>query len=376
MVTKSNFKKGEVTVTEVKMLEDILKKYLKLNAGRINFLANFIIALVKVRTVNLMDIADAFSGKAEKESCYKRLQRFFRFFLIELIMIAKFIAEFLPINALWTLTMDRTNWKFGKLNINILTLGVAYKGIAFPIIWILLPKRGNSNTNERIQLIDLFIKIFGVKIIRCLTADREFIGEKWFSYLIEKRILFRIRIKENILVANSKGILVPVKTLFRDLKVGETKVLEGLRSVLGHKLFIIGLRLPDGELLIVVTNDEPETALEDYSRRWEIETLFGCLKSRGFNFESTHMTEPERIKKLVALLAIAFCWCHITGEWLQTQKAIKIKKHGRKAISIFRYGLDELRGILLNISRKMRAFKKVITLLTNSLSFPSLSKAS
>lgn len=374
MVIKSNFKKGEVTVTEVKMLEDILKKYLKLNAARINFLANFIIALLKVRTVNLTEIATAFCRKAKKDSHYKRLQRFFRFFSLDFIMIAKFIAELLPIKRLWTLTIDRTNWKFGKLNINILTLGVAYKGIAFPIIWILLPKRGNSNTNERIQLIDLFIKIFGVKIIRCLTADREFIGEKWFAYLIEKGILFRIRIKENILVANSKGIFVPVKTLFSELRIGETQVLKGQRTVLGQKLFIIGLRLPDGEYLIVVTNDEPETALDDYSLRWEIETLFGCLKTRGFNFESTHMTEPERIKKLVALLAIAFCWCHITGEWLQTQKAIKIKKHGRKAISIFRYGLDELREILLNISRKMGAFKKVITLLTNSLSFPSLSE--
>jgi hypothetical protein len=56
------------------------------------------------------------------------------------------------------------------------------------------------------------------------------------------------------------------------------------------------------------------------------------------------------------------------GEWLQTQKAIKIKKHGRKAISIFRYGLDELREIILDISRKMQAFKKMITLLANSLS--------
>lgn len=360
-------------MTEVKMLEDILKKYLNINVARINFLANFIIALLKVRTVNLMDIADAFSGKAEKESCYKRLQRFFRLFPLDFTMIAKFIAGFLPTKGLWTLTMDRTNWKFGKLNINILTLGVAYKGIAFPIIWILLPKRGNSNTKERIELIDLFIKIFGVKIIQCLTADREFIGKKWFSYLIEKGILFRIRIKENILVANSKGILVPVKTLFRDLKIGETQVLEGRRTVLGHELFIIGLRLPDGELLIVVTNNEPETAIDDYSRRWEIETLFGCLKTRGFNFESTHMTEPERIRKLVALLAIAFCWCHITGEWLQTQKAIKIKKHGRKAISIFRYGLDKLRKILLNISKRMEAFKKMIALLVNFLSSSSLS---
>jgi hypothetical protein len=355
-------------MTEIKMLEDVLKKHLKINAARINFLANFIIALLMVRTVNLTEIAVAFGGKGKKESHYKRLQRFFRFFPLDLDMIAKLIAALISQEGLWTLTMDRTNWKYGKLNINILTLGIAYKGIAFPIIWILLPKRGNSNTKERIQLIDRFIKIFGVKIIRCLTADREFIGEEWFSYLIDKCILFRIRIKENFLVANSRGILVPVKTLFRGLGVGETQVLEGRRSVLGQELFIIGHCLPDGEYLIIVTNDEPETALDEYSRRWEIETLFGCLKTRGFNFEATHITEPKRISKLMALLAIAFCWCHIVGEWLQTQKAIKIKKHGRKAISIFRYGLDELREIILDISRKMQAFKKMITLLANSLS--------
>jgi hypothetical protein len=160
---------------------------------------------------------------------------------------------------------------------------------------------------------------------------------------------------------------VPVKTIFRGLRIGQYQVLKRPRAVLGNELFIIGLRLP-GEYLIVVTNDAPEEALEDYKKRWEIETLFGCLKSRGFNFESTHMTEPDRISKLVALLAIAFSWCHMTGEWLHNQKAIMIKKHGRKAISIFRYGLDKLREILLNISEKRYVFKKMIILLTNFLS--------
>ena len=31
--------------------------------------------------------------------------------------------------------------------------------------------------------------------------------------------------------------------------------------------------------------------IEDYYQRWHIETLFGCLKSRGFDLEATHMTE-------------------------------------------------------------------------------------
>lgn len=71
------------------------------------------------------------------------------------------------------------------------------------------------------------------------------------------------------------------------------------------------------------------------------------------------MTNPERIDKLVALLAIAFCWCHLTGEWRYSHTPIKIKKHGRKAISLFRYGLDCLREIVLNISERVHVFKKV-----------------
>ena len=53
--------------------------------------------------------------------------------------------------------------------------------------------------------------------------------------------------------------------------------------------------------------------------RRDIETLFSCLKGRGFNFEDTRMTEPERIEKLLVLLSIAFCWAHKTQEWRHLQ---------------------------------------------------------
>ncbi|MDW9181234.1 hypothetical protein SE948_16600, partial [Legionella pneumophila] len=53
------------------------------------------------------------------------------------------------------------------------------------------------------------------------------------------------------------------------------------------------------------------------------------------DFEDTHMTQPDRIEKLLVLLTIAFCWAHKTGEWRHVQKAIKIKKHGRKGVSFF-----------------------------------------
>jgi len=358
---------------EVQMVQAVFMEVLNWNRARINFLSNFIIALIKVKNVNLVEIATAFSGKAKKDSKYKRIKRFFGSFVIDSFLIAKLIIQMLSIkDGPWPLVMDRTNWKLGKVDINILVLGIAYKGIAFPIFWMLLPKKGNSNTNERIQLLDRFLISFGVEKIKFFSGDREFIGKEWFSYLVNKTVSFRIRIRENILVSNSRGILVPVKDLFRELKVGEHKILEGRRKVCGVELFVIGLLLQSGEYLIQVTDKNPDTALSDYAQRWEIETLFGCLKSRGFRFEETHMTDSERISKLVALLAIAFCWAHITGEWLNDQEPIKIKKHGRKSISIFRYGFDHLREIILNIHETHHEFKKMVELLRKYLTSDSL----
>jgi hypothetical protein len=56
-----------------------------------------------------------------------------------------------------TLTIDRTNWKWGKSNLNIFMLGVVYKGIAIPLYWQMLDKRGNTN---HLELIERFIKQF------------------------------------------------------------------------------------------------------------------------------------------------------------------------------------------------------------------------
>ena len=84
--------------------------------------------------------------------------------------------------------------------------------------------------------------------------------------------------------------------------------------------------------------------------------MFVRFKTRGWGLESTHFTAPKRLSKLVALMAIALCWAVKTGEWLHQHQPIKIKKHGRKAKSIFRYGLDYLRSILTDLDLKSDEF--------------------
>lgn len=115
--------------------------------------------------------------------------------------------------------------------------------------------------------------------------------------------------------------------------------------------FYVAVSRLKNELLIVVTNKNPRKALQFYKIRWEIETLFACLKTRGFGFKSTHLTHPARIEKLIFVLCIAFCGSYRVRDLANAIKPIKIKKHGRRAKSLFRYGLDKIRATLFELHK-------------------------
>jgi hypothetical protein len=124
--------------------------------------------------------------------------------------VAKYLLSlFTDPNEKVFLTMDRTNWQYGTKDINILMVGVVYKEIAIPIVWEILDRRGNSNTAERIKIINRIISYFGQERIAGILADREFIGKEWFKYLENLKNPFVIRIKANTLVPNAHGEATP-----------------------------------------------------------------------------------------------------------------------------------------------------------------------
>jgi hypothetical protein len=277
------------------------------------------------------------------------VQRFFRPYELDYAQIARAVVALMGIPEPWTLSIDRTEWQFGDCVFNLLMLGIVHEGVAFPVVWCLLDKRGNSNTQERIELFNQFLERFGARDIACLTADREFVGKDWFGYLLSEPLTpFRIRIRENHRLKHGSRTL-KVRVVFGHLKPRESMVLRDKRQLWGHWVYIAALRLEDGSLLVVATGRSPQSAIADYAKRWGIETLFGIFKTRGFCLESTHLTDGERLSKLLALLSLALCWVFLSSEWLHQLKPLHLKKHGRKAKSLFRYGLEYLRNIMLNL---------------------------
>jgi hypothetical protein len=273
--------------------------------------------------------------------------------------IARLVFCLLPSKTNLCLVLDRTNWKFGGKNINILMLGVSYKNVAFPLMFSMLDKRGNSDMDERIELIQNYLDWFGVDTIESLMADREFVGDKWIAFLNDNKIRYDIRIRNNFKVfLYQKQEEISVSWLFNSLKINEFYHYPKIVRINGQPCYISGSKTfaRDGkmEYLILISYNKPEKAMENYKKRWQIEMLFKGLKSSGFNIEHSHVTDQERFERLLLLVMIAFTWCYNIGEHIDANlKEIKIKTHGRRAISVFKYGLDYLSKFLNNGYNKL-----------------------
>ena len=100
-----------------------------MNLARIKLLAFVLHALCVVHTVSLHKIASAMPTSVERDSNLRRLQRFLAGYALNLDIIAKVIFALLPVKPGLVLSLDRTNWKFGEVNINILMLGVIARAV-------------------------------------------------------------------------------------------------------------------------------------------------------------------------------------------------------------------------------------------------------
>lgn len=277
------------------------------------------------------------------------------------------MLRLLKIESLYTIAIDRTEWQLGKTWVNVLMLSVAYKGISIPLFWTVLDEKGCSDNVERKEILQKFIDEFGVECIGFVTADREFASKEWLTYLVERKIAFRLRIKANHQITNTRGVLIKATKLCRTLKIGERIEFRGKRKLWNQSVYLGACRKEDGDNVIVISSEKSGKILLEYGERWKIETLFGCLKTRGFRLEDTHLTQIERVSKLLSLLTLGVCWAMLAGEFESQEKPLKMKKHGNLEKSIFRLGFDTLRNcfcqLTTNIKQKQR-FQQLTLLLS------------
>ena len=333
------------------MLIHTLKKALTqgpvpLTRHRIDLISRFVCTLIQVRSINMKKRACSLPGMAQIDSHYRRLPCFLSSEVSPSVFTQLIVSKVVRPDQQQLLVMDRTHWRLGRTDLNVLCVGLVYQGVSIPLEYQSLQKPGNSNTEERKHILTKVLAYLNSRLC-CLVADREFIGRAWFAFLLKQPVDFVIRLRGNTSLTLDDGRRRYGTTFNARMPRATTRYYPQTTLYDGLTLNLVCHRPARGERILLITNrTDLKQVLAVYGQRWAIETTFACLKSRGFNLEDTHMTHPQRVHLLLELLAWTLLWALLMGEQLHQRKPSPLKKHGRPAISLFRRGLDQLTQII------------------------------
>ena len=320
--------------------ETIAQKLHDLHLPFADYFARALVALLAGRKISLHQVAQLMPGEQNPEANRQQMRRCLEHESLSPEAWTRAIALLLPPTQ-WILALDRTEWKRGDTTVNLLVLAVVTDGCAVPLLWRVMPECGPSDTAERIELLSRFVKLFGRQRLRFLTADREFIGREWVGWLLAQRLPFRIRIKAGEYLCDQKGQEPKAWQWFSRANRCRPQPM----LLWGLPVFVGGRHLHDAEYLIVISNERGDL-LADYRLRWKIETLFQALKGRGFDLESCRLWQERRLAGWFGFLALGLCWCLKRGRYLDEVAPLPVKKHGRRAVSVFARGLCSLQSLL------------------------------
>ncbi|MEM6699880.1 MAG: IS4 family transposase [Bacteroidota bacterium] len=320
--------------------EIVLQTDKKINAARREFMTLYVAGMIQSRSVHSKDVASFMDSGVKIDSDIRRIERFYEGYIIDYKLFAMLLCLCIPQGRV-NLCMDRTEWKFGDTWHNILAITVQFGSTSIPIwVEILDKSRGASNFEERKAALQMVFQLLGKKRIRAFFADREFIGPEWMDFLLLNHIHFFIRLRNNqyfeyhgkkrqiCKMLNGKS-----QRLFDDIGIYDTRLSLGIFKAENGK-----------DMVAILTNTTAKRSRKMYRKRWSIEVFFQSLKQRGFNLEQTHIKEHQRLRQLIIMASLAFVLCLAIGVYLHCKvKKIPLKKHGYKAVSFARRGLDFIR---------------------------------
>ena len=295
-------------------------------------------------------------------TAYTRLIRFFKIKHIDIfcIGIVRFIIHLVDFQGQVYMSIDRTNWKIGRTNINVLYIGLILpNGIFIPILWELFDKKGNSSEEERCELLRRFFKVWqfhrDIKIV--LLGDRQFLGVEWFGFMKSVNFSFVIRARWQDYwkqVSISTNILIPNLEKHIEQSIKKNGYFQTSILINGELLFYTvfvnsSKRQKKNDKWLVLISDENNVdwISTSFPKRWSIEVFFYHVKTNGFNLEDLNLTDLLKAQLMMGVTALCYVLSIINGMKHQETEKIDWKTYKDKkarAISIFRLGYDNLKN--------------------------------
>lgn len=345
-------------------MSDNLKRYRAIKAGIFQLypkqvsghlaqslivLAMFINGIVASKSTHLREVAKKTPTGAKVNSREMQLSRWYKNPAItqELYMLP-YVKQVLDGLSERTLTIIIDGSEVGR-GCMALLLTVVYQRRAIPLLWTVVKgSKGHLPTATHLDLLRQLQELLPAGVDVVLLGDGEFDSVELQTFANQQGWCYVCRTAKNSQVCElSVWQALDEITLWPGCCFSLPDVQFTHRDY-GPVLVILWWQKGEKEPIYLITNcDLTAEACRFYSKRMRIETFFSDQKSRGFHLHKSHISDPERLSRLMIAACLAYIWIVALGILTVKRDLVRvIHRTHRCDLSLFQLGLDLLEYLL------------------------------
>ena len=294
-------------------------------------LALLVATMLSERSANLMDLAAALPRPAERiDMRYQWITRLLANPWVECDAVMRPFAEEAIRHAgaaggTVVLILDQSRISARH---QMLVLAVRVGERALPLAWRVRATQGAIGFAEQRELLTRVAAWLppGGRVV--LMGDRFYGTPDLIALCRALGWDWRLRLKQDLLVFEAGG-----ETTLADCFARGDHMLSGVELTGKRVVTNIAMVHEPGhpEPWIVALSAAPTVHRAfDYGLRWGIEAMFSDFKSRGFGLEDSQIRHPDRLARLLLVMALALHWAVSTGMWEATHQPPPAEKKPRR----------------------------------------------
>lgn len=314
-------------------------------------LAWFIVGVVIAAHCQLTRIAPHLPWDGNRDSIVQRLRRVLKNPRLAVRTLygptVGYVLTWLNTGRPLILVIDRTTISD---DLNILLIGVAFRGRVLPLVWKVQQKQGSFQLRY-VQAALRFIAGWAPA-----TASIWVVGDREFQDVLLQTFVrdtlhwhFVQRIDQNLWVYPRGRRAFKLHT--SGLQPGQFRSFGRVRITQQRFGWVelIGYWRPDEDEPWYLISDCTlgRQAVQVYRRRFWIEEMFRDFKSHGWDLEASRIRSPARFERLLVIIAFAYVWLvHIGVAVVKRGLRYRLDRRTRRTLSYFRLGWDWLKRLL------------------------------
>lgn len=294
--------------------EDFKKRLPRYHKSRREGLCLLASLMLEIRSANLMELSAALPREiAHADERYRYVERLLANAHIDVDDVAgayarAVLGKLSDRGQTLALMMDQSH--INGVN-EVLMVSACLRERAVPVAWRVKETQGGIGFGVQKELLEAVSAMVPAGANVMLAADRFYGTPALVKWCQEAGWRYRIRLKGNLTLAHEGGemtteeavALMPGGLTEAGLCGSRVRTNIGILHEKGHK-----------EPWIIAMDAKPGAHTTfDYALRWGIEPMFSDFKSRGFGLMQSHIKKPDRLERLILIMAIAMHWAISCG---------------------------------------------------------------